>query len=43
MRLRLKRQEDLTPWIPIVLPLLAVFLAVCVYAIDAAVLAPVAR
>jgi hypothetical protein len=34
----LEREEDLIRWIPIVVPLLAVLLAVAVYIIDAAVL-----
>jgi hypothetical protein len=43
MKLKIENQEDLVRWIPIIVPLLAVFLAVCVFALDATILTPAAR
>ncbi|HKU70968.1 MAG TPA: hypothetical protein VJQ51_09025 [Burkholderiales bacterium] len=39
MKLKLEKQEDLIPWIPIVVPMLAVLLAVCIFLLDASILA----
>jgi hypothetical protein len=36
--MRLENQEQTVPWIPVVVPLLAVLLAVCIYLIYWAVL-----
>jgi hypothetical protein len=37
--MRLENQEQMVPWIPVVVPLLAVLLTVCIYLIYWAVLA----